>query len=311
MNAIQLPIENAIGAPQVVTEELYHRFIAFIDATPKTIETYTRALRQLFHYFSAKNITQPQRSDIVAYRNELKETLKPATVQSYITATRLFFQWTGQEHLYPNIANHIKGATISRAHKKDYLTSQQVKAILASVSRDTLLGLRDYAMLALMITGGLRTIEIVRANIVDMRTRGDETVLFIQGKGQEEKAEYIKVRPLVEIAIRAYLRARGTAEPAQPLFASISNNSNGQSLTTRSVSRIIKARLQAAGYDSDRLTAHSLRHTAVTLSLLGGNSLQEVQQFARHSNITTTQLYAHNLERANNKCEETIAAAIF
>lgn len=82
-------------------------------------------------------------------------------------------------------------------------------------------------------------------------------------------------------------------------------------MSTRSISGIIKARLRSAGYDSERLTAHSLRHTAVTLSLLGGNSLQEVQQFARHSNIATTQIYAHNLDRAKNKCENTIANAIF
>jgi integrase len=67
----------------------------------------------------------------------------------------------------------------------------------------------------------------------------------------------------------------------------------------------------AAGYDSSRLTAHSLRHTAVTLSLLGGKSLQEVQQFARHTNIATTQIYAHNLDRAKNNCEEVVAKAIF
>lgn len=81
--------------------------------------------------------------------------------------------------------------------------------------------------------------------------------------------------------------------------------------TRRSISGLVKARLKQAGYNSDRLTAHSLRHTAVTLSLIGGQSLQEVQQFARHINITTTQIYAHNLDRANNKCEETIANAIF
>ena len=77
------------------------------------------------------------------------------------------------------------------------------------------------------------------------------------------------------------------------------------------MSGIVKDRLVAAGYDSSRLTAHSLRHTAVTLSLLGGEDLQKVQQFARHSNLATTMIYAHNLDRAKNKCEATIANAIF
>lgn len=302
---------GALTAPQTITEDLYHRFVSFLDASPKTIETYTRALRQFFAYLSSKGITQPTRDDVIAFREELKAEHKPTTVQNYIVAVRLFFQWTDQEGIYRNVADKIKGAKLNREHKKDYLTSRQIKAILRSVDRSTVQGLRDYAILSVMITGGLRTVEVSRADIEDMRAVGDAMALFIQGKGREEKTEYIKLQPPVEQAIREYLKARGPAKLTDPLFSSNSNRGKGERLTTRSVSRIAKTRMQTAGYDSERLTAHSLRHTAVTLSLMGGQSLQEVQQFARHANITTTQIYAHNLDRAKNKCEETIAKAIF
>ena len=182
--------------------------------------------------------------------------------------------------------------------------------MLDAIERDTLQGLRDYAILTLMVTGGLRTIEVIRANIEDLRTVADSTALFVQGKGREEKTEYIKITAPVEKAIRAYLRARGTAEAAEPLFTSLSNNSRGNS-STRSISGIVKARLQAAGYDSPRLTAHSLRHTAVTLSLLAGRDLAEVQQFARHANIATTMIYNHAIDKAKNSCSEAVTAAIF
>lgn len=311
MNELQVVNGGAMIAPQEITEEAYRRFIAFIDAKPKTVETYTRALRQLFNYFSLKGITRPRREDILAFRDELRKNHKPTTVQNYITATRLFFQWTEQERIYPNVADHIKGATISKEHKKDYLTSKQVRVVLDAVERDTLQGLRDYAILALMVTGGLRTVEVIRANVEDLRAAGDNAVLYIQSKGREEKTDYIKVQPEVERAIREYMKALGAADQKQPLFISEANRNKGQRLTTRSVSRIVKERLQAAGFDSERLTAHSLRHTAVTLSLLGGKTIQEAQQFARHSNIATTQVYAHNLDRARNNCEEVIAKAIF
>lgn len=310
-NLITTNQTNEIVTQGAITEDLYLRFIAFIDAKPQTVATYTRALRQFFKYLYLKGITQPTRGDIIAFRDELKTRLKPTTVQNYITAVRLFFQWTEQEGFYKNVANHIKGATLDREHKKDYLTSKQVKAIFKDVDRGTLKGLRDYAILTLMTTGGLRAIEVARANIEDLRAVGDTTALYIQGKGKEEKTEYIKVQTPVEEAIREYLKARGPAEMKAPLFASLSNNNKGGRLTTRSISGIVKSRMQNAGYDSERLTAHSLRHTAVTLSLIGGNTLQEVQQFARHANITTTQIYAHNLDRAKNKCESTIAKAIF
>ena len=310
MEALTIRESQSLQA-QAITEEMYQRFINYLDASPKTIETYKRAIRQFIKYIASAGITQPTREDIIAFRDNLKATCKPTTVQNYIIAVRLFFQWTEQEGLYPNIAQHIKGAKLTKEHKKDYLTSSQVKAVLEGIERDTPQGRRDFAIFTLMITGGLRDIEVSRANIEDLRTLGDSTVLYLQGKGKEEREDFIKVPAEVEKALRASLADRSSADVKEPLFISLSNNSKGQRLTTRSISGTVKARLRNAGYDSDRLTAHSLRHTAVTLSLLAGNSLQEVQQFARHSNITTTQIYAHNLDKMQNNCGNNIASAIF
>ena len=313
MNELQVINNNTeIVAQQSIDLTLFDRFIAYLDSSQKTIETYTKAIRQLFNYFSLNGITRPTREDIIAFRDELKASgHKPTTVQNYITATKLFFKWTAQERIYPNVAEHIKGAKLNREHKKDYLTSRQVKTILEAIKRDTVKGLRDYAMLTLMITGGLRTIEVVRADISDLRNIGECTALFVQGKGREEKTEYIKISPEVEKAIRTYLTKRGSKDESEPLFTSTSNNNAGQRLTTRTVSEIVKDRLKSAGYDSNRLTAHSLRHTAVTLSLLAGKDITEVQQFARHSNIATTMIYNHALDKAKNSCSEAIAKAIF
>lgn len=312
MNDIQVIENNSLTALSGVDVNLLDRFIEYIDATPKTIDTYTKALRQLFNYFSINGIKQPQREDIIAFREELKASgHKPTTIQNYITATKLFFSWTEQENIYPNVANHIKGAKLSRDHKKDYLTSRQVKEVLDTIETDSLQGLRDYAILALMITGGLRTIEIVRADIGDIRNAGENVVLYIQGKGRTEKTDYIKLSPQVEKAIRVYLSARGEDSETAPLFSSCSNNSKGGRLSTRAVSGLVKKALVKAGYDSSRLTAHSLRHTAVTLSLLAGKDITEVQQFARHANIATTMIYNHALDKAKNSCSEAIADAIF
>lgn len=297
---------------QEVGAELFNRFIAYLDATPKTIETYTKALRQLFRYLSLNGIRQPQREDIIAYREDLRASgHKPTTIQNYINAAKLFFRWTGQEGLYPDIASHLKGAKLDREHKKDYLTSGQIKEILASIERNSLQGLRDYAILVLMVTGGLRDIEVSRADIGDLRAVGENTVLYVQGKGKQEKTEYVKISFPVEKAIRAYLKAKGAAGEDEPLFTSLSNNSKGKRLSTRSISGIVKNRFQQAGYNSERLTAHSLRHTAVTLSLLAGKDITEVQQFARHANITTTMIYNHSLDKAKNSCSEAITQAIF
>lgn len=314
MNELQrIPrAENSVSVVNTLDYEVFERYISYLDASPKTVETYTKALRQFFKYLSVHGIRQPKREDVIAFRDDLKASgLKPTTVQNYITATRIFFKWTEQEGLYPNIAEHIKGAKLDKNHKKDYLTSRQAKEVLSNVDKETEEGLRNYAILSLMVTGGLRTIEVSRADVEDLRTLGENTVLFVQGKGREEKTEYIKISAPVEKAIRQYLKARQNVEEGQPLFTSTSNNSKGNRITTRTVSGIVKTALKNAGYDSARLTAHSLRHTAITLALLAGREITEVQQFARHANLNTTMIYNHALDQSKNGCSDAITNAIF
>ena len=286
-------------------------FINYIDAKPKTVATYRRALKQFFKYLFENGITQPTRQDIIDFREGLKERCKPSTVQAYIIAVRLFFSWAAQKGIYPNIAEKIKGAKLTSDHKKDYLTPKQIKIILNSIDKGTIQGKRDYTIFILMVTCGMRTIEVSRANTEDLATLGEYTVLYVQGKGREERTEYIKVPEMTENILREYLKERNNPMGKEPLFTSLSNNNRGQRLSQRTVSGIIKDILINAGYNSERLTAHSLRHTAVTLSLLGGNSLQDAQTFARHRNIATTQIYAHNIDKMKNKCSDTIAKAIF
>jgi integrase/recombinase XerC len=186
-----------------------------------------------------------------------------------------------------------------------------VGKLLGAIDHSTLKGMRDYAMLSLMVTTGLRTISIIRADIGDIRTAGDDTALYYQGKGHEEKADYVKLAEPVEEAIRAYLRARGETDPKAPLFGSIANRNSGGRMTTRSISRVAKEHLIEVDLKSDRLTAHSLRHTAATLNLLNGGTVEETQQLLGHSNINTTLIYSHALERAKNNSEQRIAKAIF
>lgn len=294
----------------LLTPNLLNNYIAYIDATPKTVETYSKALKQFYSYTERNQIKQPTRQDIINFREYLEQNHKASTVNTYIIAIRQFFKWTELNGIYANIADHVKGKKISREPKKDYLTPNQIKNILSSIDRTSINGKRDYALIALMVTCGLRDIEVNRANVEDIRVQGVNTVLFLQGKGRDEKNEYVIIPGNVEIALREYLKERNATE-TEPLFTSISNHANNERLTTRSISRTVKNAFIKCGYDSNRLTAHSLRHTAVTLALQSGNSLQEVQQFARHTNINTTMIYAHNLEKQSNKCSNSIAKELF
>ena len=307
---IKIPVGGVVEG-QTLTENLLERWGSFLDVSPRSKEEYCKSVKMFMLYLADKGESRPTRETIVEWRDSLKESHKATTIQAYLTAVKLFFRWTAQEGLYPNIADHVKSVKVATGHKKDYLTSKQSHKVLSSISTDTLKGLRDYAIVGLMLTTGVRTIEVTRADIADLRTVGDCTVLFVQGKGRTEKAEYVKIAPKVEDAIRAYLNARGTTDDKEPLFASTSRNNYGQRMTTRSIRAIAKGSMVEAGFNSDRLTAHSMRHTAGTLALLSGASTREVQQLLRHSNINTTMIYAHELDRAKNDCELKVANAIF
>ena len=311
MEKLSIHRTNYLIEQNSLTQDLFSRWIAFIDASPKTVEAYTKGIKYFGEYLSVRGIRQPTRETVIAYRDELKKNHKPTTVQNYLEAVKLFFQWTEQERLYPNIAAHIKGAKLDSEYKRDYLTTKQVSKLLDAIDTSTLKGLRDYAVLSLMVTTGLRTISIVRADIGDIRTAGDSVALYYQGKGHEEKADYVKIAEPVEDAIRKYLVLRGETDSSAPLFSSISNRNSGGRMTTRSISRVAKDHLIEIDLKSDRLTAHSLRHTAATLNLLNGGTVEETKQLLGHANINTTLIYSHALERAKNDSENRIAKAIF
>ena len=296
---------------QAITSEAFGKWIAYLDASPKTVESYTKSIRRFAAYLRENGIMYPTKNDVIAFRDDLKLTHKPTTVQAYLAAVKVFFRWTAEEGIYPNIADRVKGVKLDTEHKKDYLTSKQTNRLLSKIDRSTTKGKRDFAILALMVTTGLRTISVIRANIEDLRTAGDSTALYYQGKGHEEKATYVKIAPEVEDAILDYLADRAEAAPEAPLFASIANRNNGQRMTTKSISRLVKDHMIDVGLNSDRLTAHSLRHTAATLNLLNGATVEETRQLLDHSNINTTLIYSHALERAKNNSELRIANAIF
>ena len=294
--------------------ELLRSFFSFLDVKPRSADTYTKALKQFFLWLHDREIDRPSRDDVVQWRDAMEhEGKKAATRQTYIVAVRQFFRWTAQEGLYPNIADHIKGAKIDRrTYKRDALTAQQAAEILTKTAEDaSLQGLRDYAILICALSGGLRTIEISRANLDDFRTKGSQYILTVQGKGRDDRGLYVIMPEKAERAVREYLKARGKTKRGAPLFASCSNRDAGARLTTRSISRIIKARMIAAGYNSAFLTAHSLRHTAGTLAVQNGASLEQTQQFLRHSSIESTMVYYHEKEREENKSEEIVMGTIF
>ena len=278
----------------------------------KSVKTYLYALRRFSDYIKINNITNPTADDIYIWRDKLKsEGKSAATINLYLTSCKLFFKFLNQQGLYSLDISHIKGCKISEDHKRDALTSAQGKSVLNSFDTLTLEGLRNKSMTALMMTCGLRTIEVSRANVGDIVNSYGRTALFVQGKGRDQKAECVMLPAQVENLINQYLQKRGNYSPNDPLFAGIGNRNHNGRLHTISISRIVKTAFKSVGLDSKRLTAHSLRHSAATAMLLNGVDLVKVQQILRHKNVNTTLIYSHHLERLKNHGEDAAANSFF
>lgn len=311
MRNLPAPLKPAAIVREPVLDELIGEFIKAQDVRDSSRETYRKGLKKFLTWLKDRGVTAPSRETILEYKDELRESgLSSFSVSSYIVTVRKFFSWLEATRGLPNITKGIKGAKRTRGFRKDPLTLAQVRELLASIDRAELLGLRDYALIILLTTTGLRTIEAIRASVGDVRQAGGEALLWVQGKGRDEKDEAAilpaeTLKPLYE-----YLTARGPARPDAPLFASLSNRNGGGRLTTRTLRRIIKERLRGIGIDSDRLTAHSVRHTCITLALQAGATVQEAQALARHANINTTLIYAHNIDRIKQAPERKVAALL-
>ena len=267
--------------------------------------------------------------------NPIKINCKANTVAQYLRSICQFFRWTAANNYYPDIAANIHAPKINHdTHKKGALTAKEVLTIEASITeraaerqqaaqeaqkdtagrmqRSTEQGKRLYAMYLLAVNAGLRTIEINRANIKDLETKGGQTWLYIWGKGHTEPDQRKPLAPEVAAAIKDYLQSR-TDRPtsAAPLFVSTGNRSGGKRIATTTISTMLKRAMQEAGFDSERLTAHSLRHSAAQAALqASGDNIYTAQKYLRHSSPATTEIYLHQDERTE-KAEANIAQDIY
>ena len=310
-----------------ITPSTYKAFITYLDRPQKTSRSHINNLRQFAAYLQKEEILRPTREDVISYRKYLESehpaltieggrwvyrldrsgrpymvTCKPATVAGYLQSVRQFFKWTAAAGIYPNIAENIRVPKIRHdEHKKDALQPEDVRTILndlsariqaAQTKTEEEQARRIYAVFLLAVTAGLRTVEISRANVRDLEERGGSAWLYVWGKGHSEPDTKKPLAKEVYTAIKDYLALRHYTA-ASPLFVATGNRAGGQRLASTTISTMLKKAMQASGYDSERLTAHSLRHTTGTCVQGLTGDLYKTQKYMRHDDPRTTEIYLH------------------
>ena len=292
------------------------RFLSSPRFSASTVLAYQAALKAFLGWCGRSGVVCPDERAIVRYRAWLLERYKLSTAQSYFAVVKVFFSWLGRHGLYEDVACGVKGVSVNRSVPlRDYLSGNDMMRVLSLLRRRADLSgsvhaVRDYVMVLLMVCCGLRVTEVTRLDVGDVISTSSGHQILVHGKGRDGKSDAVNVPDGVVDAIHRWLCVRSAEvkhfTKATPLFVSFGGRNDGGRLCSRTVSQIVKRALVNAGFDSPRLTAHSLRHTAVTLALMAGASLQEAQQYARHSRIETTQIYAHNLEAQSNRCSRLV-----
>jgi integrase/recombinase XerC/integrase/recombinase XerD len=295
MKDLTISTAQALQAGNPQADDILEGFINAQDVKQSSKNLYRRTLRQFFNWVNKKGLkfSDLARPQILEYKEDLLSQGKSSlTVGSYITSVRKFYEWAEANKYYPNIAKGIKTPKRKQQFKKQPLRPDQVTALLDYYHGKAK---RDFAIVNLLIRTGLRTVEIARAKVGDIIIKGTQRVLLVQGKGRDEKDNFVILTDKTYKPIVDYLEARGRVNASDPLFISGSNNSQGEALTTRTISQIAKKGLIAIGLNEKAFTAHSLRHTTAVNILRAGGSLEAVQFTLRHSNPATTQIYTATL----------------
>ncbi|MCS6965438.1 MAG: tyrosine-type recombinase/integrase, partial [Candidatus Kapabacteria bacterium] len=184
-----------------------------------------------------------------------------------------------------------------------FLTVAEVESLLDSIETTTIVGLRDRSLVLMMLGCACSERELAAADVGDIRRRGRQWLIYVQGKGRTAKDEAVPLPPRVYEALRAYLKARGEPKKEEPLFLSHSPRSYGCRMSVRGIREVINLRYKDSGIKGDRhfrLTPFSLRHTAGLLLAESGASVDEIMRRMRIRWRPTAMLYFRQRGKLNS-----------
>lgn len=288
---------------ELLLESLIGKFLDYIDVSDNTMKTYNVGLVQFTQYLKENNIKEPTRDDIIKFRESLKETHKPNTINAYLIAIRNFYSWLEYEDITKDISKKIKGIKLERHHLKRGLSQEEIKKVL-NVCKDT----REELMIKLMITCALRINEVRNIRLEDFYNDKGVIMLKVLGKARGGlKQDSVKIDERIFELIKRYCQEYQVKDY---LFYSTSNNNTGNMMTTTSFRRIVNGLFERAGLDMDMLSPHSLRHTSCEMLLDSGTPVQEVSQFLRHKSLNTVMVYARELNQRKSEMANNLASMI-
>ena len=279
-------------------EEIIQNFINSLDRRPTTKETYYKALMEFSKWLGNTSPIGLTHNDIQRYKDYItSKDLSTSSISAYLTAVRRLYDHLEESgKVTSNPAKKVKGGSRPKKHSTKSITRQDVQKLFESIDITSPLGIRDYAILNLMVRCGLSEIEIVRANVGDIKTKGSQKIIYVQGKNKDKKDEYVILPVAVVEELDKYLAQRGGLDESDPLFWGIGNRAIRDRISTRAIRARVSHYFEILGLKRKGITPYSLRHTAAMLAIESGATVSEVMQMLRVKTVSTALVYFEEAE---------------
>ncbi len=276
------------------------RFLEFFTAHIRNRNTraaYVRAVADFFTWCERKGfreLGQLEPVHVAGYIEQLGQTHAAPSVKQHLAAVRMLFDWlvVGQV-VRSNPASVVRGPShIVKRGKTPVLSPEEARQLFESLPTDTLIGLRDRALIGVLIYSFARISAALAMRVDDYFPQGKRWWLRLHEKGG--KMHTMPAHHTLEGYLDRYLQAAGIGEDKKaPLFQSAIGKTgtlSGQPLARENAFQMIQRRAKQAGIHT-KIGTHTFRATGITIYLSNGGTLEKAQQMAAHESPRTTKLY--------------------
>ena len=275
------------------------RFVEFFTATIRNKNTraaYAQAIGQFFAWCDSKRIVglaQLNPVVIAAYIEGLQEKKSSPSVKQHLAAIRMLFDWlvVGQV-LSMNPASSVRGPRhVVKRGKTPVLKAEQARQLIDSINISTPVGLRDRALIGVMVFSFARVSATVHMEVGDYYQSGKRWWIRLHEKGG--KRHEVPCHHNLELYIDEYMAVAGIGDQKRsPLFRSVDKHRRltDRAITRTDVLRMIKRRVIDAGLP-ESTCCHTFRATGITAYLENGGTIENAQAIAAHESPRTTKLY--------------------
>ncbi len=295
---IERQITPMLFAGSKKVEKRFWEFFTANIRNPNTRMAYLTAAYRFADWCEAKDLALEHVEPMIvaAYVEQLTKVYAPATAKQHLAAIRMLFDWLVIGQITPfNPASSVRGPKhVVKVGKTPVLTAEETRELLDTIDTATLLGLRDRALIGLMVYSFARVSAAVGMKVADYYTQGKRSFFRLHEKGGK-----YHVVPAHHVAIEyvdEYLEAAGIAgDKKGPLFRSSGQGRRQDALLRKGMTRqtalkMIKRRALEAGLPGE-ISNHSFRGTGITEYLRNGGDLEIAARIAGHESTRTTQLY--------------------